>query len=69
MITNDAYMRTSIYDPGRQIVLGWDNIMPTFKGQVSPEEVNQLIASLSRCIEGDAPVRRGLSAAGRHSSY
>jgi cytochrome c oxidase subunit II len=40
---DDAYIRESILDPGAKIVMGYTNIMPTYKGQLSEEQVNELI--------------------------
>ena len=56
-IANDDYIRESIYDPGAKIVLGWQNLMPTFKGQVQPDEVNELIAYLKSLHHGETPRR------------
>jgi len=44
VIANDAYIRESILYPSSQIVNGYPAIMPTFKGQVSEEQVLQLTA-------------------------
>lgn len=45
VIANDAYLRESILDPNAKIVNGFEpNIMPNFKGQLSEENVIQLIA-------------------------
>lgn len=44
VIANDAYIRESILYPTAQIVNGYPPIMPTFKGQVSEEQVLQLTA-------------------------
>ncbi len=44
VVANDAYIRESILYPTAQIVNGYPPIMPTFKGQVSEEQVLQLIA-------------------------
>ncbi|MBV8553083.1 MAG: cytochrome c oxidase subunit II [Acidobacteriaceae bacterium] len=42
---DDAYLRESILDPNAKIVSGFEpNIMPNFKGQLSEENVIQLIA-------------------------
>ena len=41
---DDAYIRESIIEPSAKIVDGYNPIMPTFKGQVSEEELLQLIA-------------------------
>lgn len=45
VIANDAYLRESILDPNAKIVNGFEpNVMPNFKGQLSEENVIQLIA-------------------------
>lgn len=40
---DEAYIRDSIFDPGRQIVEGYSNVMPTFKHQLTEENVLELI--------------------------
>jgi cytochrome c oxidase subunit 2 len=43
-ITADKdYCRKSILDPGADIVLGYSNIMPSGKGQLSEEEIGEVI--------------------------
>ena len=45
VIADDAYIRESILDPNAKIVAGFEpNIMPNFKGQITEENVIQLIA-------------------------
>ncbi|HUZ47432.1 MAG TPA: cytochrome c oxidase subunit II [Terriglobia bacterium] len=44
VVANEAYLRESILYPTAQIVNGYPPIMPTFKGQVSEDQVLQLIA-------------------------
>jgi len=41
---DEAYIRESVLYPSAKIVAGFKNIMPTFKGQLSEEEIIQLIA-------------------------
>jgi cytochrome c oxidase subunit 2 len=41
---DEAYIRGSILNPSQQIVAGYQNIMPTFKGQVNEEQMLQLIS-------------------------
>jgi cytochrome c oxidase subunit 2 len=57
VIADDDYVRESIYDPGAKIVAGYENIMPTFRGQVSEEEVIQLIAYFKTLKRGETPPR------------
>jgi cytochrome c oxidase subunit 2 len=47
MVTaDDQYLRDSILQPGKQITAGYQNIMPSFAGHLSEEEIMQLIAYL-----------------------
>lgn len=41
---DDAYLRNSILNPSAQIVEGYQPIMPTFKGQVTEEQLVSLVA-------------------------
>jgi cytochrome c oxidase subunit II len=43
---DDAYMRESILLPKAKIVLGYSPIMPSFQGQMSDEQLNNVIAYL-----------------------
>jgi cytochrome c oxidase subunit 2 len=43
VIADDDYLRTSIIDPGAQIVAGYPNIMPSYRGQLTPEQINALV--------------------------
>jgi len=40
----DNYLRESIVRPGAKLVAGFQNLMPTFEGQLSEEELNDLVA-------------------------
>ncbi len=44
VLADDGYLRESIMNPQAKIVTGYQPIMPTFQGQLSEEEVLQLIA-------------------------
>lgn len=44
VIADNAYIRESIIAPSAQLVEGYPDIMPIFKGQVSEEEILDLIA-------------------------
>ncbi len=43
-IADEMYLRKSILNPGGEIVEGYQPIMPTFKGQVTEEQLVQLVA-------------------------
>ncbi|MBV9125040.1 MAG: cytochrome c oxidase subunit II [Planctomycetes bacterium] len=57
VVADEQYIRESIYEPSAKIVAGWQNIMPTFKGQVSEEEIIQLIAFIKSLEKGQTPRR------------
>ncbi len=44
VVADDDYIRNSILNPSSQVVEGFQPIMPTFKGQVTEEQLNSLIA-------------------------
>ena len=44
---DENYIRESIMYPSAKIVAGYENIMPTFKGQVDEEDIFKLIALYS----------------------
>ena len=57
VVADDAYLRESVIYPSVKIAAGYPPIMPTYKGQVTEEQLLQLIAyikSLSK-EEGKAP--------------
>lgn len=43
-LVDDSYLRESILDPKRHVVSGFDSTMPTFQGQITEEQVLELIA-------------------------
>jgi cytochrome c oxidase subunit 2 len=43
---NDQYLRDSILNPSKQVVDGYEAIMPSYQGQISEAEILQLIAYL-----------------------
>ncbi len=58
LIADDDYLRESILNPGAKVVAGWDPIMPTFQGQVSEEQVLQLI-SYVKSLSGEGGTEAG----------
>jgi cytochrome c oxidase subunit 2 len=44
LLADENYVRESILNPNAKIVAGWTPIMPTFQGQVTEEQLVQLIA-------------------------
>jgi cytochrome c oxidase subunit 2 len=60
-IVNDDYIRNSILNPASQVVEGFQPIMPTFKGQVTEEQLNALVAYIKSLTPnaGSAPPAAG----------
>ena len=54
---DESYLRESIIYPSAKIVAGYENVMPTFKGQVSEEEIIELIAFIKSLKPGETPDR------------
>lgn len=44
VLFDEEYVRRSILDPGAQISAGFEPVMPTYRGQVRPEQIAQLTA-------------------------
>jgi cytochrome c oxidase subunit II len=57
VIADDNYIRESIYYPGAKIVLGYEDLMPNYRGQVSEEEIMQFIAFIKSLGRGQTPRR------------
>jgi len=60
LVADEGYLRESILQPQAKIVAGYQPIMPTFKGQLSEEDLVRLISY----IKGLAPSGEGTAAAG-----
>lgn len=68
VVADDDYLRESILEPNAKVVAGYQKLMPTYQGQISEEEILQLIAYLKTLrtpdqtkqddeAAGDAPTR------------
>jgi cytochrome c oxidase subunit 2 len=57
VLADDNYLRESILQPAAKIVAGYQPIMPTYQGQVSEEELVQLLAFLKSLKQGQTPPR------------
>lgn len=44
VLADENYLRSSILNPGSQIVQGYANVMPAYEGQLSEDQINQLVA-------------------------
>lgn len=54
VVADDSYLRESILNPQAKLVAGYQPVMPTFKGQVSEEDVMQLITYI-KTLRAAAP--------------
>jgi cytochrome c oxidase subunit 2 len=56
LTADESYIRESIENPQAKLVTGFGPIMPTFQGQVSPEQLIQLMAFIkSLQVAGPPP--------------
>lgn len=46
VLADDAYLRESLLDPGAKIVAGYLQLMPSYRGHLTDEQVEQLVAYL-----------------------
>ncbi len=51
---DEAYIRESIINPAAKVVLGFQPVMPTYRGQVSEEQILDLIAYIRSLTPGTA---------------
>lgn len=56
LIADDAYLRDSILQPQKHVVAGFDPIMPSYSGQISEEEILQIIAYIKSLEPEDMPL-------------
>jgi len=57
VLADEQYLRESILHAGAKIVAGYENIMPTFSGQITEDEVIALIAYIESLSQGATPSR------------
>jgi cytochrome c oxidase subunit 2 len=63
VVADDNYIRESILNPTAKVVAGYDPVMPTFQGQVTEEQLTQLIAYVRSLGAGsDAALTAGATA-------
>jgi cytochrome c oxidase subunit 2 len=60
---DENYIRNSILNPASQVVEGFQPIMPTFKGQVTEEQLNSLVAYIKSLSPNAAASTTSTSAA------
>jgi cytochrome c oxidase subunit 2 len=52
---DEAYMRDSILEPGKDIVAGYAPVMPSFRGNVTEDDMVKLIAYLKSLSSSSSP--------------
>ncbi len=67
VLADEEYVRNSILNPQGQIVAGFQPIMPTFKGQVTEEQLVSLVAYI-KSLSGGAAGAGGTTSGGAMSS-
>jgi cytochrome c oxidase subunit II len=55
VVADANYLRDSILVPGKDVVAGFEPVMPSYAGQVSEEDIAALIAYLQSTSKRDAP--------------
>jgi cytochrome c oxidase subunit 2 len=58
VIADESYIRASILTPQRQIVAGYEPVMPSYQGQISEEGLLQLIAYIKSLAGEGQPGQR-----------
>jgi cytochrome c oxidase subunit 2 len=59
IVVDENYVRESILDPQAKVVVGFPPTMPTFRGQISDGEIDEIIALIkSLGDEGAAPAQQ-----------
>jgi cytochrome c oxidase subunit 2 len=58
VVADDAYLRESVLYPSAKIVAGYAPLMPTFKGQVTEEQLLQLIAYIKSLSPREGKARK-----------
>lgn len=64
VIADDNYLRESILNPQAKIVAGWNPVMPTYQGQVTEEQLSQLISYVRSLSGGGGEGTGGSNTAG-----
>ena len=63
VLVDEAYLRESIINPSRKVVVGYPPLMPTFEGQLTEEQILDLIAYIKSLNEAK-PGEPGAAPAG-----
>lgn len=57
IVADEMYIRESILDPRAKIAAGWEPIMPTFRGQITEEDLIPLVVYVKSLRPGQTPLR------------
>jgi cytochrome c oxidase subunit 2 len=60
---DEAYIRESIENPQAKLVSGFGPIMPTFQGQITPEQLIQIMAYIKSLQTAGQPSQTGTTPA------
>ena len=55
VVADERYLHDSIVDPGREVVAGYEPIMPSFAGQIGEEDIVKLVAYIKSLAPGERP--------------
>jgi cytochrome c oxidase subunit II len=64
-VADETYVRESILNPAAKIVAGFQPLMPTFQGQLSEEQIVELLAYIRSLGPKQAPAAAAAGSAGR----
>src|SRR5258706_10319935 len=59
LTADESYIRESIENPSAKVVMGFNPIMPTFQGQVTPEQLIQIMSYIKSLQVSGAPSPSG----------
>jgi cytochrome c oxidase subunit 2 len=54
MMTDENYFRESILEPKAKVVAGYNPVMPSYKGQLSDDDIDSIIAYLKTLASSPA---------------
>jgi cytochrome c oxidase subunit II len=57
VVADDEYIRNSILRPSAQVVVGYEDMMPPYAGQIGEEEVLALVEYIRSLKPGETPAR------------
>jgi cytochrome c oxidase subunit 2 len=60
VLADQEYIRESILNPNAKLVAGYPRLMPTYRNQLNPDQVNQLVEYV-KSMRGEDPSAKGIS--------